>query len=125
MPLTRREQLALYEIFECSHPDIAEVVSTSGGGMVAFPSLTSPGTSLKERIAEAIRVINTNQVMADRVAEIVAAYLDFSTDPSPISREGYEFRASRNLPALRQALFPYTGIIFNQSSSVGGRMSLG
>lgn len=59
--------------------------------------------------------INANESYVTRVAEVIEEYRGWSTDPSPIDREGYSFRAKRNLRALRAILYPYVGILIESS----------
>jgi len=120
--LTEAQKLKLYEVYEVSHQ--ADIVVTLGQGGQSLPSpVFGVLQGVKAQLDIAIAFINTDAAQSERVGEILAEFDTFWLDPSTIDREGYKFNPTRNLKRIRQALFPYTGILFNSSSS--NRIPLG
>jgi len=113
MALTEKQVTLIYQIYQVVQID--SVVLTQGEA-TTVPSFTYPGTNIQQQVIKAINFINASDARVDRVAEILNSYEDFDLDPSNINKNGYEFRASRSLKAIRNALFPLTGIIWKYGS---------
>lgn len=126
MPLTSAQRLKVYEIYECPLPETPQVIVTSGGGVSLTPiSFSAADTPVQKAIGQAIDRINLDEAKVERIAEILEEYEGFALDPSPIEQDGYKFSARRGLQALRDALFPITGIKMDGSGSLGGVMKIG
>lgn len=121
MPLTTAQINLLHEVYEC--PQIATVIATGGTGVALPPLYIGTYTSVQTQLKAAIDFINQDVSRVTRVGEILAEYEGLALDPSPIERDGYSFSASRNLKAIRRALYPLTGILWNQA--VTNRTPLG
>lgn len=124
MPLTEKQKLLLFEIYECPSEDTPNMVVSPGSGVSVFPNYIDAVSSVRTLLVNAIIRINSDEDRVARVGEILEEYENFALDPSPISRDGYEFTAGRGQRAVWKALQPLTGIIMNPGTS-GQIMRLG
>ena len=124
MALTPDEEVLLYEIYECPQPGVDQVVLSPGDGVSVFPTYLAGATRVQDQLVKAIVFINASAARSDRVSAVLEEYAGFATDPSPIDREGYSFRASRNLKAFRRILYPIVGVLMT-SGNTNNQMNLG
>lgn len=124
MPLSDDTVLVLYEIYGVTFAP--RTVITPGGGLPPMLNITSTfHSSVQQQLEEAIARINASESQVKRVTEIVAEYSNFALDRSSIDRDGYSFKASRNLKAVQEALYTYTGILIQMPGRSNCRINLG
>lgn len=123
MPLSDRSKLLLHEIYQVPRTNTTVV---SGGYATASMSVVSWDyyRGVRDQLLEAIDTIDADEVAVQRVEEILVPYTEISTDRSHIDRDGYSFRPGRNLQAIKEALYPYTGIIM-ESRRGGNTFGIG
>ena len=122
--LTDREKEILREIYEVPAEGGLIIAGEGQGIPVNYFALTSGNASVAQRLETAIAALDLNEVRSTRVSEILAEYENFALDPSPIDKDGYSFRARRNMKAIYKALMPYTGILVRMGD-VGNTTPLG
>lgn len=98
----------LYEIYEV--PKRNSTVLTGGLGTSGNLNSFDYQVGVREQLESSIVQINANLAEVKRVEEILGEYDDLSLDRSTIDRDGYSLRPDWNISAIRQALYPYTGI---------------
>jgi len=111
MALTETEKGILREIYEV--PPIGDVViaGDNTGYPTGFPLPTGGNNSIRQRLELAIQRLDTLPTESARVSAILAEYSNFDLDRSPIDKDGYSFRWQRNMKAIFNALYAYTGIL--------------
>lgn len=114
--LTDYEIGLLYELYEITLRDTTVVAGGSGQSRL-MPDLYSSGSSVRDRLNQAIQKINQTAFEVERVREILKEYAELSLDPSRIDKEGYQLRPENNINNLRKRLYPYTGILFLNSNN--------
>jgi len=122
MALTDHEVGLLYEVYEITMRDYT-VVSGGSGQSRLMPDIYASSASVRDRLVQAIEQINLFPSQVERVQAILAEFEELSLDPSKIDKDGYQLRPGNNLRAIRTRLYPYTGILFNSSTSQ--RLSIG
>lgn len=115
MPLSERQENLLFEIYNVSF--LTTTVVTSGEGVSVSPTFFDVRIGVKQQLIMAIALINVEQAMCNRVAEILEEYENFALDYSTIDHEGYSFRPARNLKRIHEALYSYTGIVVRPNSN--------
>lgn len=120
--LTDHEVGLLYEVYEITMRDNT-VVSGGSGQSRLMPDLFSSGSSVRDRLNQAIQQINLFPAQVERVRAILTEFEELSLDPSKIDKDGYQLRPGNNLKAIKTRLYSYTGILFNSSNSQ--RLSIG
>jgi hypothetical protein len=124
MPLSDRSKHLLHEIYGVPYAQTTTVVT--GLGAAPSASYFDFRTGVKEQLEKAIGAIDASDSMAARIDEILEEYENWALDYSTIDREGYSMRPERNERRVRQALYPYTGILFsNGSNGSSNKIKLG
>lgn len=113
----------LYEIYEITFRENTVVAGGNGTTRIQ-PDIYASGQSVRDRLNQAITLINASEYQSTRVKEILEEYEELSLDPSTINKEGYNLRPLKNINLLRKRLYPYTGILlfngsYNNSYSLG------
>ena len=113
MPLTDQSKHLLHEAYQVPYTDTT-VISGGFGTNSSTSSAFDFQLGVREQLAKAISSIDRDETMVKRVEAILAEYQQIALDRSNINREGYEFKASRNLKAIFESLYSYTGIMMRQ-----------
>jgi hypothetical protein len=123
MPLTDQSKHLLREIYQVPYTDTT-VISGGFGSNSSTSSAFDFQLGVRQQLEKAIAGIDADETMVKRVEAILAEYQQIALDRSNINREGYEFKASRNLRAIFSSLYSYTGIMMRQGRQ-SNRLPLG
>lgn len=124
MPLTDDSKHLLHEIYQVPYT-VTTVISGGFGSTSVAASAWDYQIGVRDQLAQAIDVIDSDETMVRRVTELLTEYKAIATDRSDIDRNGYRFRASRNLAAIYEALYPYTGIVMRKPGRTCHQIPLG
>lgn len=125
--LSDRQINLLYEVYEITARDTTVVAGGEGTSRLQV-DLFGAGKSVKDHLEGAIAYINESDARVERVSEILDEWQELSLDPSKIDSDGYALRPVKNIKAIRDRLYPYTGIVFVASPSTSNsnnRLPLG
>lgn len=109
--LTDTEKGILREIYEVPPMGDIVIAGENTGYPVGIPLPIGGNNAIRQRLELAIAQLDTDVVSSTRVSAILAEYSNFDLDRSPIDKDGYSFRWSRNMRAIYKALYAYTGIL--------------
>ena len=124
--LSDRQVNLLYEVYEITARETTVVAGGEGMSRLQV-DLFGAGKSVRDHLEGAIIYINESDARVERVSEILEEWVELSLDLSKIDSDGYALRPSKNIRAIRDRLYPYTGIVFKSSptSGNGNRACLG
>lgn len=106
----------LYEIYGVTLRDSTAIVSQgdpTSSNWLGFDYQRG----VREQLARAIDEINAHPEEIPRVAEILGEYDTLSLDRSTINKDGLSLIPERNIKAIQNALYSYTGILISNSRS--------
>lgn len=115
MPLTDLHKNLLYEIYEVPIGD--QTVFTRGLGTASVQSSFDYQVGVKDMLLKAFDLIDADETRVTRVGSLLAEYEELATDRSLIERNGYSLRPGSNIRAIKDALYPYTGIRFRHGKN--------
>jgi len=123
MPLTDQSKHLLREMYQVPYTDTT-VISGGFGSNSSTSSAFDFQLGVREQLIKAVTAIDGDETMVKRVEAILVEYQQIALDRSNINREGYEFKASRNLKAIFECLYSYTGIMM-QTGRRSNQLPLG